>query len=370
MTSNAQWYEMFFRGYDPALGRMLQIDPVASKYASVSPYNYSFNDPVALNDPSGADPYDPNHYYHRGGPYNSNAYFYTDMVNADGGFPYKDRGDPIYGNEGLHSRVFGRVDMSWAPDFYGPVLMGFNEIGNAIYKLPSQIERAERQAMLRAASVEGGGMLHIDIDWNQLPSNSITSLFFNKGKFIGGFQGQLEMKSIEPVLTCNEPGCTHAMLGPRVEYTLTGNRYAGVGESSGLSNSFYLNMGFSGTKKSVAAIGNEINNQRAINKSLNPSSPHGQSIKVPKGLKIIGRFGGPVISFYGAVEIEMQFEQGGFNSYQRYVEHSSNLIGAVPAVGTAWSFGWEIGRGITNMEGYQQWKQNVWLPWRRDVLGY
>jgi RHS repeat-associated protein len=113
LNDNTQWYEMFFRGYDPALGRMLQIDPVASKYASVSPYNYSFNDPVALNDPSGADPYDPNHYYHRGGPYNSNAYFYTDMVYADGGFPHRDRGDPIYGNERLNETVLGRSIYNW-----------------------------------------------------------------------------------------------------------------------------------------------------------------------------------------------------------------------------------------------------------------
>ncbi|MCS6974175.1 MAG: hypothetical protein N2044_09680 [Cyclobacteriaceae bacterium] len=44
-----------FRSYDPALGRMNQIDPMAAKYASLTPYNYSFNDPVSFNDPSGAD---------------------------------------------------------------------------------------------------------------------------------------------------------------------------------------------------------------------------------------------------------------------------------------------------------------------------
>ena len=49
-------YEMFFREYDPTLGRMNAIDPMASKYASLSPYNYAFNDPVYFNDPSGADP--------------------------------------------------------------------------------------------------------------------------------------------------------------------------------------------------------------------------------------------------------------------------------------------------------------------------
>ncbi|MFN7611606.1 MAG: RHS repeat-associated core domain-containing protein, partial [bacterium] len=47
-------YEMAFREYDPAIGRMTAIDPMASRYASLSPYNYSYNDPVYWNDPSGA----------------------------------------------------------------------------------------------------------------------------------------------------------------------------------------------------------------------------------------------------------------------------------------------------------------------------
>ena len=38
-------YQTFFRDYDPALGRMTGIDIMASKYSSVSPYNYAFNDP-------------------------------------------------------------------------------------------------------------------------------------------------------------------------------------------------------------------------------------------------------------------------------------------------------------------------------------
>ncbi|NBP70777.1 MAG: hypothetical protein EBR30_29660 [Cytophagia bacterium] len=35
---------------------MNQIDPMASKYSSLTPYNYSFNDPVTFTDVNGADP--------------------------------------------------------------------------------------------------------------------------------------------------------------------------------------------------------------------------------------------------------------------------------------------------------------------------
>src|SRR5690606_26986931 len=53
LNGNTGLYEMFFRSYDPALGRMMQVDPYATTYYSFSPYNYSLNNPVTLNDPTG-----------------------------------------------------------------------------------------------------------------------------------------------------------------------------------------------------------------------------------------------------------------------------------------------------------------------------
>jgi RHS repeat-associated protein len=50
-------YDLDFRNYDPVLGRMNGVDPMAAKYSGLSPYNYSFNNPVGFNDPNGADPY-------------------------------------------------------------------------------------------------------------------------------------------------------------------------------------------------------------------------------------------------------------------------------------------------------------------------
>jgi RHS repeat-associated protein len=46
------------RYYIPWLARWTACDPLESKYAGMSPYNYSFNNPVVFNDPSGADPTD------------------------------------------------------------------------------------------------------------------------------------------------------------------------------------------------------------------------------------------------------------------------------------------------------------------------
>ncbi|OMP75445.1 RHS repeat domain-containing protein [[Flexibacter] sp. ATCC 35208] len=48
-------YDAFYRTFDPQLGRWLQIDPVAAKYAAMSGYNGMMDNPVNLSDPMGDD---------------------------------------------------------------------------------------------------------------------------------------------------------------------------------------------------------------------------------------------------------------------------------------------------------------------------
>jgi len=47
-----------YRAYDPAIGRWWQVDPLADEadFTSLTPYNYSFNNPVRYNDPYGDCP--------------------------------------------------------------------------------------------------------------------------------------------------------------------------------------------------------------------------------------------------------------------------------------------------------------------------
>jgi RHS repeat-associated protein len=98
LNTTSNLYDLEYRHYDPILGRMNGVDPMAVKYSSLSPYNYSFNDPVTFNDPSGADPY--NQYggvYYTGGYYsyddyvpngNMGEYFYTDTRRVYRGDPW------------------------------------------------------------------------------------------------------------------------------------------------------------------------------------------------------------------------------------------------------------------------------------------
>lgn len=59
--SDGEWgdqtvYTTHFRIYNPVIGRFFSIDPAANRYPDYSPYAFSLNSPILLNDPNGDCP--------------------------------------------------------------------------------------------------------------------------------------------------------------------------------------------------------------------------------------------------------------------------------------------------------------------------
>ncbi|CAM1362586.1 hypothetical protein TPENAI_30048 [Tenacibaculum litopenaei] len=52
-----QWHDFGARNYDAALGRWMNLDPLAEKYYEYTPYNYVGSNPIIRTDPTGMDWY-------------------------------------------------------------------------------------------------------------------------------------------------------------------------------------------------------------------------------------------------------------------------------------------------------------------------
>jgi len=55
-TGSGYFYETDWRGYDPQIGRFRGIDVYAGSMPGITPYQYAFNNPVMMNDPTGEFP--------------------------------------------------------------------------------------------------------------------------------------------------------------------------------------------------------------------------------------------------------------------------------------------------------------------------
>ena len=107
LNTTSNLYDLHFRNYDPVLGRMNQVDPMATSFAGLSPYNFSFNDPVTYNDPLGDCP-----------TCNTAKEFYENAQREMYGEAWRDRMRSLgrVGDDDLYGGMFGRMGAG-AKDF-------------------------------------------------------------------------------------------------------------------------------------------------------------------------------------------------------------------------------------------------------------
>jgi RHS repeat-associated protein len=77
------WDFTEWRNYDPVLGRFHQVDELADIFSSITPYNYSLNNPVNFADPTGLCP-------------ECEEYYRKNNLTAQEGMQYVSSGDALY----------------------------------------------------------------------------------------------------------------------------------------------------------------------------------------------------------------------------------------------------------------------------------
>ena len=245
------WHDYHARNYDAALGRWMNVDPLAEKYSSIAPYVYVANNPVNAIDPDGR------------------------LIIFINGFHFGDGGRSEYWN-GLDTRLQKRIGDKHARYYDG----GLGGIFGSKSNLSAGVRRraGKRMAYKQAAEILGS------LDEGETIKIATHSMGGAYGKgFIQGLRKYAKKNDIditdlidfEVDLAPFQPGSQEAQEGiPTTVIAHEGDRVAGSNPVPGADN----NVTRKGKKKSAKEHSVDSFTQKEIDELI----PESKQTAVPK----------------------------------------------------------------------------------------
>ena len=114
-----------------------------------------------------------------------------------------------------------------------------------------------------------------------------------------------------------------------------------------------------------------IKQWKTYSQTFNGNGSTGGRVASAKTVSNTFKWTGRGMGAYSAYSTNQDYQNGEINAIQMTLDQTSNALSTFGGIyGASWGIGWEMGRGITNWNSYQEWKQDNWLPWRYKNLGY